>query len=64
MDPTKDTEDVGGRRMAIIIIASERARARDRGGANDIIAPKQILRCMFSAFIIDNDPCVLFPRSE
>ena len=53
VDPTNDTEDGGGRRMAIIIIANERATARDRGEANDIIAPKKMLRCMFSAFSID-----------
>jgi hypothetical protein len=48
VDPTNDTEDGGGRRMAIISIASERARARDRrGGAIDIIARKKMLRCMF-----------------
>ena len=48
VDPTNDTEDGGGRRMAIISIARERARARDRrGGAIDIIARKKMLRCMF-----------------
>jgi hypothetical protein len=53
VNPTNDTEDGGGRRMAIISIASERARARDRGEANDIIAPKKMLRCMFFSFSIN-----------